>query len=158
MFNLAAVIDKSEVEPLIATHGYSVFNDMPGTGNAQWSLVKSCGPFMVESYDTVNSVVKMVPNPHWHGTPVSLTEWYLTFIGGKDNAVAALIALAGTLILGFPGGGYMYLDKMKKGIIYGIISWALIVVSVFIFILSLGFCFPIAFLPLLFDVIFAIML
>ncbi|MHA2357379.1 MAG: ABC transporter substrate-binding protein [Candidatus Heimdallarchaeaceae archaeon] len=92
LFNLAAVIDKSEVEPLIATHGYSIFNDMPGTGNAQWSLVKSCGPFMVESYDTVNSVVKMVPNPYWHGTPVSLTEWYLTFIGGKDNAVAALIA------------------------------------------------------------------
>ncbi|MCG3215422.1 MAG: hypothetical protein KAS63_01820 [Candidatus Heimdallarchaeota archaeon] len=86
------IIDKSEVQPLISAHGYGIFNDVPGTGNAQWSLVKSCGPFMVESYDSINSVVKLVPNPYWHGEPVKLTEWYLTFIAGKDAAVAALLA------------------------------------------------------------------
>jgi len=86
------IIDKSEVEPLISTYGYSVLNDMPGTGNAQWSLVKSCGPFMVESFDSVNSVVKLVPNPYWHGEPVKLNELYITFIAGKDNAISELIS------------------------------------------------------------------
>ncbi|MHA1668023.1 MAG: ABC transporter substrate-binding protein [Candidatus Heimdallarchaeaceae archaeon] len=89
------IIEKSIVETLILDHGYDIFNDMPGTGNVGWGLVTSCGPFMldpVDGYDSVNSNVHMVPNPYWHGTPVKLTDWYLTFVAGKDNAVAGLIA------------------------------------------------------------------
>jgi len=84
------IIDKSEVEAKIATFGYDIFNEVPGTGDVGWSLVKSCGPFMIQDYDSVNSVVHMVPNPHWHGTTPSLTDLYLTFIMGKDSAIAEL--------------------------------------------------------------------
>ncbi len=91
------IIDKhapgsTGVADLIGIHGYDIFNDVPGTGDAVFNLVKSCGPFMMESYDSINSVVKLVPNPYWHGEPVKLTEWYLTFISGKDSAVAALLS------------------------------------------------------------------
>ena len=80
------------VADLISLHGYDIFNDVPGTGNAGFNLVKSCGPFMMESYDSINSIVKLVPNPYWHGDAVKLTEWYLTFISGKDSAVASLLS------------------------------------------------------------------
>ncbi|MCG3215619.1 MAG: hypothetical protein KAS63_02815 [Candidatus Heimdallarchaeota archaeon] len=89
-----AIIDKSEIQPLISSAGYSIFNDVPGTGDAMWSLVKSAGPFMIDpagGYDQVNSIVHMIPNPYWHGSAVKLTDWYLTFISGKDAAVASLI-------------------------------------------------------------------
>ena len=93
-----AIIDKSEVEPLISTYGYSIFNEIPGTGNVGWSLVKSCGPMMVDSFDSVNSIVKLIPNPYWSDSAASggadplLDEFYLTFISGKDTAVAELIS------------------------------------------------------------------
>jgi ABC-type transport system substrate-binding protein len=90
------ILDKSDVEPRIAARGWDILNTMPfdpadtfGDGVA---LVKSCGPMMITQFDTVNSVVKLEPNPFWHGTPVSLTEFYLTFVSGKDTAVASLIA------------------------------------------------------------------
>ncbi len=98
ILNLAAIIDKSEVQPLISTYGYDIFNEIPGTGNVGWSLVKSCGPMMVESFDSINSVVKMVPNPYWADSAASggadplLDELYLTFVSGKDTAIAELIS------------------------------------------------------------------
>lgn len=89
------ILDKSDIEPRIAARGWDILNIMPlsaadvnGDGAA---LVKSCGPMMLDSFDTVNSVVKLVPNPFWHGTPVKLVEFYLEFISGKDNAISALI-------------------------------------------------------------------
>lgn len=90
------ILDKSDIEPRIAARGYDILNIMPGSaadvnGDGE-ALVKSCGPMMLDSFDTVNSVVKLVPNPFWHGTPVKLDEFYLTFISGKDTAVASLIA------------------------------------------------------------------
>ena len=97
ILNLAPIIDKSEIEPLISTYGYAIFNEIPGTGNVGWSLVKSCGPFMVDTFDSVNSVVKMVPNPYWADSLASggeaplLNELYLTYVSGKDTAVAELI-------------------------------------------------------------------
>ncbi len=84
------IIDKSDVSAKIASFGYDIFNEVPGTGDVGWSLVKSCGPFMVQSYDSVGSVVHMVPNTHWHGTTPSLTDLYVTFIMGKDNAISEL--------------------------------------------------------------------
>ncbi|MHA1219640.1 MAG: ABC transporter substrate-binding protein, partial [Candidatus Heimdallarchaeaceae archaeon] len=90
------IVDKSVVEIEISDHGYSIFTDVPLIGDALDALVKSCGPFMLDTYDTVNSVVKLVPNIYYkdlagYDDPL-LDEWYMTFIGGKDTAVAELIA------------------------------------------------------------------
>ena len=89
------IIDKSDVEPRIAARGYDIFNIIPlspsDTFGDGYALVKSCGPMMLESFDTVNSVVKLVPNPFWHGSPVLLDEFYLIFVAGKDTAVSLLI-------------------------------------------------------------------
>jgi ABC-type transport system substrate-binding protein len=90
------ILDKSDVEPRIAARGWDILNTMPfdpaDTFDDGLALVKSCGPMMITDFDTVNSVVKLEPNPFWHGTPVKLTEFYLTFVSGKDTAVASLIA------------------------------------------------------------------
>jgi ABC-type transport system substrate-binding protein len=90
------IIDKSVVEPLVGTHGYSLFQEVPLTGNVGDALVSGAGPFMVETYDSVNSVVKLVPNTHYEDLAgyenALLSEWYITFISGKDTAVAELIA------------------------------------------------------------------
>ncbi len=88
--------DLTGVKDLYDAHGADIFNDPVGTGDAGFNLVKSCGPFIVESFDTVNSIVKMVPNTYYddlaHGVTPLLDEWYLTFVSGKDAAVAELIA------------------------------------------------------------------
>jgi ABC-type transport system substrate-binding protein len=90
------ILDESDVAPRIAARGWDILNTMPfdpaDTFGDGLALVKSCGPMMIDDFDTVNSVVKLVPNPNWHGNPVSLTEFYLTFVSGKDTAVASLIA------------------------------------------------------------------
>ena len=97
ILGLSAIVDKSVVEPLISAYGYTIFNEVPFTGNVGEALVSSCGPFMLESYDSVNSVVKVVPNPYWSdsissgGADPLLDEFYLTYIAGKDTAVAELI-------------------------------------------------------------------
>ncbi len=87
-----AIIDKSYVQQAISDFGYDIFNEEPLTGNVQDILVRSCGPFMMADFNAVDSVVKMLPNPFWHGDAVLLDEWYLTFISGKDSAMAELIA------------------------------------------------------------------
>ena len=84
--------DGTGVEELYAAHGVDIFNDPVGTGDAGFNLVKSCGPFKVDSFDTVNSIVHMVPNTYYCGDAPLLTDWYLTFVSGKDAAVAELIA------------------------------------------------------------------
>jgi len=90
------IIDKSTVEPLIATHGYSIFNEVPLTGNVGDGLVKSCGPMMLNSYDYMNSIVKLVPNSYYADlsgySNALLDELFFTFISGKNTAVAELIA------------------------------------------------------------------
>ncbi|MHA1516175.1 MAG: ABC transporter substrate-binding protein, partial [Candidatus Heimdallarchaeaceae archaeon] len=92
------IIDKSEVEPLISSFGYSIFNDAPLTGNAQNSLVKSCGPFMLDTFGVFNSTAKMVPNPYWDDSIVSggiqplLDELYFKFVSGASTAKADLIS------------------------------------------------------------------
>ncbi len=87
-----AILDMSVLAPNIAANGYSIFNQMPFTGDVGDTLVKSCGPFMLDDFNAVDSVIKMIPNPYWNGDAVLLDEWYLTFISGKDSAVAELIA------------------------------------------------------------------
>ncbi len=92
------IIDKSEVEPLISSFGYSIFNDIPLTGNAQYSLVKSCGPFMLDTFGATNNTVKMVPNPFWNDSIASggnqplLDELYFKFVSGASTAKANLIS------------------------------------------------------------------
>ncbi|MCG3225870.1 MAG: hypothetical protein H7645_03045 [Candidatus Heimdallarchaeota archaeon] len=91
------IIDKSEVEPLISTYGYSIFDEIPGTGNVGWSLVKSCGPFMLQSIDYTNGIAHMVPNPFWNNNTVSggqqphLTDIYEVWIPDPSDAFAELL-------------------------------------------------------------------
>ncbi len=84
------IIDKSVVEPLIASYGYDIFWQTPGTGDVGWGLVTSCGPFMVDSYSS--SDVGLLPNPYWHGKTVSLTRFNLTTEYDSSNALANLVA------------------------------------------------------------------
>ncbi len=90
------IIDKSVVEPLLGTYGYSIFQEVPLTGNVGDALVSGAGPFKLATYDSVNSVVKLVPNTYYEDLAgyenALLEEWYITFISGKDTAVAELIA------------------------------------------------------------------
>ncbi len=92
------IIDKSEIEPLITTYDYSIFIEAPLTGNVQDSLVKSCGPFMLDTFGVVNSTAKMIPNPYWDDNIVSganqplLDELYFEFVSGALTAIAGLIA------------------------------------------------------------------
>lgn len=74
----------------------------------------------------------------------------------KDPAIVAILALIGGIIIGFPGIGYMYLDNMKKGLIYGVVCWLLygIVLGAYIAasVVSLGIgsilCLPAFIIPL----------
>lgn len=90
------IIDKSSVEPVIGTYGYSIFDESPLTGNVQDVLVKSCGPFKLENFS--NSEVKLVPNPYWHelncseGNNPFLNELKFQYISGQDTAFAELVA------------------------------------------------------------------
>ncbi|MCG3255464.1 MAG: hypothetical protein KAU62_05210, partial [Candidatus Heimdallarchaeota archaeon] len=89
------IIDKSVVAPLIVSPGYSIFNEVPLTGDVGDALVRSCGPFVLSTYDPVLSTVKLVPNTFYadlagYDAPL-LEAWYMTFISGKDTAVASLI-------------------------------------------------------------------
>ncbi|MCG3258305.1 MAG: hypothetical protein H7644_01020 [Candidatus Heimdallarchaeota archaeon] len=86
------IIDKSVVEPLIGTWGHAIFNEVPFTGNVGDALVVGAGPFLLDTFDSVNSVVKLIPNTNYVGDAPLLLEWYMTFIAGKDTAVAELIA------------------------------------------------------------------
>ena len=86
------IVDKSTVAPLIATYGYSIFNEVPLTGNVQDGLVMSCGPFILDDFDSVSSTVTLIPNTYYNGVTPSLSQWILTYISGKDTAVAELIA------------------------------------------------------------------
>jgi len=89
------IVDKSVVELAISSYGYSIFNEVPLTGDVGNSLVLSCGPFVLDVYDSVTSTVKLVPNTYYadlagYDAPL-LSEWYITFVSGKDTAVASLI-------------------------------------------------------------------
>jgi len=92
------IIDKSLVEPAIATHGLSLFDEVPLTGNVQDTLVRSCGPFKLDIYDQYGFVVKLVPNTYWSDLAVSggvdakLNELYFAGVYGKETALSELIA------------------------------------------------------------------
>ena len=100
VFNLAdslmynPIIQKTKVQAAIGVGGWDIFNEVPldPTENVGDALVMSCGPMMLDEYDPDLSVAHLVPNPHWHGAAVQLTDFYLTFVAGKDNAVASLIS------------------------------------------------------------------
>ncbi|MGC8899579.1 MAG: hypothetical protein ACP5KP_03625 [Candidatus Micrarchaeia archaeon] len=79
----------------------------------------------------------------------------------KDPAVAAVLALVGGLIIGFPGIGYIYMDNMKKGLIYGVMGWivygiivgAYVVSSVVTFGIGSILCLPAFALPLVYVIV-----
>ena len=60
------LLDKSYVEPVISTYGYSIFNDAPFTSNVTDTLVKSCGPFMLNIFNSTEKTISLTPNPYWN--------------------------------------------------------------------------------------------
>ncbi len=92
------IIDKSSVEPLIGTHGYSIFDEHPLTGNVGDALVKSFGPFKLNSINLAQGTVNLTPNPYWNNLTSSggiqplLDELNLTQIQGRSNAISELLA------------------------------------------------------------------
>lgn len=69
-----------------------------------------------------------------------------------------MLALAGGIFLGFPGGGYIYLDNLKRGLIYGIIGLFIGGISISLYLSSLAIagvvgiiaCSPSILLPLVY--------
>jgi len=90
------IIDKSDVQPAISTYGYSIFDEEPLTGNVSDVLVKSCGPFKLDSINYTESTVKLIPNSYYgelaNYTSPLLDELNFMFVSGKDTAVANLLS------------------------------------------------------------------
>jgi len=78
----------------------------------------------------------------------------------KDPGIAALIAVVGFLVLSAPSIGYIYLGKVKKGLIYLLLVWASwLVVALLYFVgifasggIGMFVCLPIFILPLIFEI------
>ena len=87
------IIDKSSIEPLISTYGLGIFDEVPLTGNISDNLVKSCGPFILEEFNTTISTTRLVPNPYyWNfsSTVPELKNLYFTYVPTKEVALEML--------------------------------------------------------------------
>ena len=65
------IIDKSYVEPIVSSHGYSIFDQTPLSADVNDTLVKSCGPFMLDTFNISTSTAKLLPNPYWNNLTVA---------------------------------------------------------------------------------------
>ncbi len=80
------IIDKSTVEPIISTYGYEVLKEAPFSVNASGSLVTSCGPFKLDSYNVTENKVVLTKNEYWFGSTQGLNN--ITFISIPDKIEA----------------------------------------------------------------------
>ena len=79
----------------------------------------------------------------------------------KDPAIATILALVGGFIIGFPGIGYIYMENIKRGLIYGAICWLIYIlllvlyfgISFVTFGVGSFFCLPAFVLPLLYTIL-----
>ena len=65
------ILDKSYVEPEIAAHGYSIFDEAPFEGNVNDTLVRSCGPFMLDTFNNAEGTATLLANPYWNNLTAS---------------------------------------------------------------------------------------
>ncbi len=85
------------VEPAITTHGYSIVNDIPFTANVSDTLVKSCGPFVLDTFNVAEQTIKLIPNPYWNnitassGEDAKLEELQLHYIPDINEALSKLV-------------------------------------------------------------------
>lgn len=86
------IIDKSEVEAKIASYDYTIFDEYPGGTNVEYSLVKSCGPMILNSFDPINNIAKLTPNPYWHGSTFNLTQFNIEYEPDTNTALSKLLA------------------------------------------------------------------
>ncbi|MHA1345294.1 MAG: ABC transporter substrate-binding protein [Candidatus Heimdallarchaeaceae archaeon] len=77
------LIDKSTLEPIISTYGLGIFQDVPFSANVSDSLVTSCGPFKLDSYNITENKVILTKNDFWFGSPQKLNN--ITFVSIPDN-------------------------------------------------------------------------
>ena len=80
------LIDKSTVEPIISTYGYDVLMEAPFSDNTSDSLVTSCGPFKLDSYNVTENKVVLTNNEYWFGPTQGLNN--ITFISVPDKMEA----------------------------------------------------------------------
>jgi len=84
------ILDKTFVEPLIASYGYNIFNQPLMSENVTDTLVTSCGPFKLSKYHSENGSLELTPNQYWSGDFVDLNKLFFTFIPEKTYALDAL--------------------------------------------------------------------
>ena len=77
------LIDKSTLEPIISTYGPEVFQDVPFSENVSDSLVTSCGPFKLDSYNITENKLVLTQNEYWLGSTQGLNN--ITFVSISDN-------------------------------------------------------------------------
>ncbi len=80
------LIDKSTVEPIISTYGYEVLLEAPFSDNTSDSLVTSCGPFKLDSYNVTENKVVLTNNEYWFGQTQGLNN--ITFVSIPDKLEA----------------------------------------------------------------------
>ncbi|MHA1691500.1 MAG: ABC transporter substrate-binding protein [Candidatus Heimdallarchaeaceae archaeon] len=87
-FNLLSygLIDKSTVEPIISTYGHEVLKEAPFSENTSDSLIISCGPFKLDSYNITENKVVLTQNEYWFGQPPVLAN--ITFVSIPDEIEA----------------------------------------------------------------------
>lgn len=75
----------------------------------------------------------------------------------KDPGIAALLAVVGFLFVQAPAIGYIYLGKVKKGLIYIVITWLswVLVTGIYFAAMFTGIgailCLPVFVIPLVFQ-------
>ncbi|MHA1685621.1 MAG: ABC transporter substrate-binding protein [Candidatus Heimdallarchaeaceae archaeon] len=82
------IIEKSKVEPLIATYGYEIFDEPPFSENVSDSLVTSCGPFMLKEFN--ETMVVISSNPYFVGSAPKLQQLVFQYETGKSSCLEML--------------------------------------------------------------------
>ncbi|MBY9000767.1 MAG: hypothetical protein KGD64_07640 [Candidatus Heimdallarchaeota archaeon] len=84
------LVDKSTVEPIISTYGNEVLKEAPFSVNASDSIVTSCGPFKLDSYNVMENKVVLTSNEYWFGSTQGLSNITFVSIPDKNEALTLL--------------------------------------------------------------------
>ena len=66
------IIEKAKVEHVIEQYGYDIFKEPPLTGHVNDTLVTSCGPFVLKSYN--ETAIELIPNAYYVGQTPKLAK------------------------------------------------------------------------------------
>lgn len=86
-----SLIDKSTVEPIVSIYGYEVLKEAPFSVNASDSLVTSCGPFKLDSYNVTENKIVLTKNEYWFGSAQKLNNITFLSVPNRDEAFSMLV-------------------------------------------------------------------